>query len=230
MENYHNKLNQTNIKLKIKNISDLQSQNINLKVFPILNIYSNLNGKIYLNTNIKKTFSLNNKNLIEKLSKENTLLRKRIEIIEEENKKLKEENRSLREKKEEEVLNNSLNNNNYNSIEELNNTETLNNCSIKFNNNLLTTASRYYINLRKATLLKDFTNSINHERAHTISNSIESAKNNNIKLFKKSSYSLNRNQINITNSLDNDYDIKFQLNNIQKRIKKLLHKYSKYVK
>ena len=56
MENYHNKLNQTNIKLKIKNISYLKSQNINLKVFPILNIYSNLNGKIYINTNIKKKF------------------------------------------------------------------------------------------------------------------------------------------------------------------------------
>ena len=234
MENIHNNINQNNVKLKIKNIFDLHYSNLNLKVFPTLTINSNnksnSNGIIYINNNIKRnSLSTNKNNIMEKITNENISLKKRIEILEEENKKLKEENRELKEKKEEEFLNNSFKNKNKINIEQSNNPKIFNNYAIKFNNNLLTTASRYFINLRKATLLNDFTNSMNHERAYTISNTIESPKINNNKLFKLSN-SINRNQINLTNSLDNDYDIKVQLNNIQKRIKKLLNKYSKYVK
>ena len=226
--------------MKIKNLSDLQSPNLTFRGFPTLKINSikkpNLSGKYHLNKSVKRnSISSNDKNnKIEKLNNENQILRKKIELLEEENKRLKEENKELKIKKEEELFNSSIKNDTLqNSKEKTIKFKTINSHPIKFNSSLITTASRYFINIRKATLLNDFTNSLPSEHAYTISNTIDSPKisNNNSKLIKLST--CNNTHIiqnsNLTNSLDNGFDIKLHLNNIKKRINLLFDKYSKII-
>ena len=196
----------------------------------------NLSGKYHLNKSVKRnSISSNDKNnKIEKLNNENQILRKKIELLEEENKRLKEENKELKIKKEEELFNSSIKNDTLqNSKEKTIKFKTINSHPIKFNSSLITTASRYFINIRKATLLNDFTNSLPSEHAYTISNTIDSPKisNNNSKLIKLSTCT-NTHTIqnsNLTNSLDNGFDIKLHLNNIKKRINLLFDKYSKII-
>ena len=219
MDNIQNVLKKNNLKLKIKNLSDLQSPNLTFRGFPTLKINSikkpNLSGKYHLNKSVKRnSISSNDKNnKIEKLNNENQILRKKIELLEEENKRLKEENKELKIKKEEELFNSSIKNDTLqNSKEKTIKFKTINSHPIKFNSSLITTASRYFINIRKATLLNDFTNSLPSEHAYTISNTIDSPKisNNNSKLIKLST--CNNTHIiqnsNLTNSLDNGFDIK----------------------
>ena len=240
MDNIQNVLKKNNLKLKIKNLSDLQSPNLTFRGFPTLKINSikkpNLSGKYHLNKSVKRnSISSNDKNnKIEKLNNENQILRKKIELLEEENKRLKEENKELKIKKEEELFNSSIKNDTLqNSKEKTIKFKTINSHPIKFNSSLITTASRYFINIRKATLLNDFTNSLPSEHAYTISNTIDSPKisNNNSKLIKLST--CNNTHIiqnsNLTNSLDNGFDIKLHLNNIKKRINLLFDKYSKII-
>ena len=240
MDNIQNVLKKNNLKLKIKNLSDLQSPNITFRGFPTLKINSikkpNLSGKYHLNKSVKRnSISSNDKNnKIEKLNNENQILRKKIELLEEENKRLKEENKELKIKKEEELFNSSIKNDTLqNSKEKTIKFKTINSHPIKFNSSLITTASRYFINIRKATLLNDFTNSLPNEHAYTISNNVDSPKisNNNSKLIKLSTYSIShRNQnSNLINSLDSGFDMKLHLNNIKKRIKLLFDKYSKII-
>ncbi len=219
MDNIQNVLKKNNLKLKIKNLSDLQSPNLTFRGFPTLKINSikkpNLSGKYHLNKSVKRnSISSNDKNnKIEKLNNENQILRKKIELLEEENKRLKEENKELKIKKEEELFNSSIKNDTLqNSKEKTIKFKTINSHPIKFNSSLITTASRYFINIRKATLLNDFTNSLPSEHAYTISNTIDSPKisNNNSKLIKLSTCT-NTHTIqnsNLTNSLDNGFDIK----------------------
>ena len=240
MDNIQNVLKKNNLKLKIKNLSDLQSPNLTFRGFPTLKINSikkpNLSGKYHLNKSVKRnSISSNDKNnKIEKLNNENQILRKKIELLEEENKRLKEENKELKIKKEEELFNSSIKNDTLqNSKEKTIKFKTINSHPIKFNSSLITTASRYFINIRKATLLNDFTNSLPSEHAYTISNTIDSPKisNNNSKLIKLSTCT-NTHTIqnsNLTNSLDNGFDIKLHLNNIKKRINLLFDKYSKII-
>jgi hypothetical protein len=108
MDNIQNVLKKNNLKLKIKNLSDLQSPNLTFRGFPTLKINSikkpNLSGKYHLNKSVKRnSISSNDKNnKIEKLNNENQILRKKIELLEEENKRLKEENKRLREEIDEE--------------------------------------------------------------------------------------------------------------------------------
>ena len=240
MDNIQNTLKKNNLKLKIKNLSDLQSPNLTFRGFPTLKINSikkpNLSGKYHLNKSVKRnSISSNDKNnKIEKLNNENQILRKKIELLEEENKRLKEENKELKIKKEEELFNSSIKNDTLqNSKEKTIKFKTINSHPIKFNSSLITTASRYFINIRKATLLNDFTNSLPNEHAYTISNNVDSPKisNNNSKLIKLSTYSIShRNQnSNLINSLDSGFDMKLHLNNIKKRIKLLFDKYSKII-
>ena len=240
MDNIQNVLKKNNLKLKIKNLSDLQSPNLTFRGFPTLKINSikkpNLSGKYHLNKSVKRnSISSNDKNnKIEKLNNENQILRKKIELLEEENKRLKEENKELKIKKEEELFNSSIKNDTLqNSKEKTIKFKTINSHPIKFNSSLITTASRYFINIRKATLLNDFTNSLPSEHAYTISNTIDSPKisNNNSKLIKLSTCTnphIIQNS-NLTNSLDNGFDIKLHLNNIKKRINLLFDKYSKII-
>ena len=239
MDNIQNTLKKNNLKLKIKNLSDLQSPNIIFRGFPTLKINStkkyNLNGKFHLDKSIKRNSISNDKNIkIEKLNNENQILRKKIELLEEENKRLREENNELKNKKDEELFNSSIKNDNFqNTKEKIIKFKTLNSQPIKFNSGVITTASRYFINIRKATLLNDFTNSLPNEHAYTISNNVDSPKisNNNSKLIKLSTYSIShRNQnSNLINSLDSGFDMKLHLNNIKKRIKLLFDKYSKII-
>ena len=240
MDNIQNVLKKNNLKLKIKNLSDLQSPNLTFRGFPTLKINSikkpNLSGKYHLNKSVKRnSISSNDKNnKIEKLNNENQILRKKIELLEEENKRLKEENKELTIKKEEELFNSSIKNDTLqNSKEKTIKFKTINSHPIKFNSSVITTASRYFINIRKATLLNDFTNSLPNEHAYTISNTIDSPKvsNNNSKLIKLSTCT-NPHRVqnsNLTNSLDNGFDIKLHLNNIKKRINLLFDKYSKII-
>jgi hypothetical protein len=245
MDNIQNVLKKNNLKLKIKNLSDLQSPNLTFRGFPTLKINSikkpNLSGKYHLNKSVKRnSISSNDKNNKiekfnnEKLNSENQILRKKIELLEEENKRLKEENKELKIKKEEELFNSSIKNDTLqNSKEKTIKFKTINSHPIKFNSSLITTASRYFINIRKATLLNDFTNSLPNEHAYTISNNVDSPKisNNNSKLIKLSTYSIshgNQNS-NLINSLDSGFDMKLHLNNIKKRIKLLFDKYSKII-
>lgn len=238
MDNIQNVLKKNNLKLKIKNLSDLQSPNLTFRGFPTLKINSikkpNLSGKYHLNKSVKRnSISSNDKNnKIEKLNNENQILRKKKELLEEENKRLKEENKELKIKKEEELFNSSIKNDTLqNSKEKTIKFKTINSHPIKFNSSLITTASRYFINIRKATLLNDFTNSLPSEHAYTISNTIDSPKisNNNSKLIKLSTCTNTHiiQNSNLTNSLDNGFDIKLHLNNIKKRINLLFDKYSK---
>jgi len=240
MDNIQNVLKKNNLKLKIKNLSDLQSPNLTFRGFPTLKINSikkpNLSGKYHLNKSVKRnSISSNDKNnKIEKLNNENQILRKKIELLEEENKRLKEENKELKIKKEEELFNSSIKNDTLqNSKEKTIKFKTINSHPIKFNSSLITTASRYFINIRKATLLNDFTNSLPSEHAYTISNTIDSPKisNNNSKLIKLSTCTNTHiiQNSNLTNSLDNGFDIKLHLNNIKKRINLLFDKYSKII-
>ena len=240
MDNIQNTLKKNNLKLKIKNLSDLQSPNLTFRGFPTLKINSikkpNLSGKYHLNKSVKRnSISSNDKNnKIEKLNNENQILRKKIELLEEENKRLKEENKELKIKKEEELFNSSIKNDTLqNSKEKTIKFKTINSHPIKFNSSLITTASRYFINIRKATLLNDFTNSLPSEHAYTISNTIDSPKisNNNSKLIKLSTCTNTHiiQNSNLTNSLDNGFDIKLHLNNIKKRINLLFDKYSKII-
>ena len=240
MDNIQNTLKKNNLKLKIKNLSDLQSPNLTFRGFPTLKINSikkpNLSGKYHLNKSVKRnSISSNDKNnKIEKLNNENQILRKKIELLEEENKRLKEENKELKIKKEEELFNSSIKNDNFqNTKEKIIKFKTLNSQPIKFNSGVITTASRYFINIRKATLLNDFTNSLPSEHAYTISNTIDSPKisNNNSKLIKLSTCTNTHiiQNSNLTNSLDNGFDIKLHLNNIKKRINLLFDKYSKII-
>ena len=239
MDNIQNVLKKNNLKLKIKNLSDLQSPNLTFRGFPTLKINSikkpNLSGKYHLNKSVKRNSISNDKNIkIEKLNNENQILRKKIELLEEENKRLREENNELKNKKDEELFNSSIKNDNFqNTKEKIIKFKTLNSQPIKFNSGVITTASRYFINIRKATLLNDFTNSLPNEHAYTISNNVDSPKisNNNSKLIKLSTYSIShRNQnSNLINSLDSGFDMKLHLNNIKKRIKLLFDKYSKII-
>ena len=93
MDNIQNVLKKNNLKLKIKNLSDLQSPNLTFRGFPTLKINSikkpNLSGKYHLNKSVKRnSISSNDKNnKIEKLNNENQILRKKIELLEEENKR-----------------------------------------------------------------------------------------------------------------------------------------------
>ena len=232
MDNIQNTLKKNNLKLKIKNLSDLQSPNITFRGFPTLKINStkkyNLNGKFHLDKSIKRNSISNDKNIkIEKLNNENQILRKKIELLEEENKRLREENNELKNKKDEELFNSSIKNDNFqNTKEKIIKFKTLNSQPIKFNSGVI-------INIRKATLLNDFTNSLPNEHAYTISNNVDSPKisNNNSKLIKLSTYSIShRNQnSNLINSLDSGFDMKLHLNNIKKRIKLLFDKYSKII-
>ena len=226
--------------MKIKNLSDLQSPNLTFRGFPTLKINSikkpNLSGKYHLNKSVKRnSISSNDKNnKIEKLNNENQILRKKIELLEEENKRLREENNELKNKKDEELFNSSIKNDTLqNSKEKTIKFKTINSHPIKFNSSLITTASRYFINIRKATLLNDFTNSLPSEHAYTISNTIDSPKisNNNSKLIKLSTCTNTHiiQNSNLTNSLDNGFDIKLHLNNIKKRINLLFDKYSKII-
>ena len=226
MEIDKNKLNYNNIKLKIK-ISELKNKSLTLKSFPSLKLNSPKDsiykGKYLINNTIKRTStsSSNNKNKknnnkIEKMKNENLLLKKKLEFLEEENKQLRNENKELKNKKDLDSINISLKNTKYNNL------------PIRFNSSLITPASRYFINLRKATIINEFGNSMNHDYAYTISNTIDTSTINNSKVVKFSSFS-NRNQ-NFTNSLDNEFDIKIQLNDIKKRTLKLFDKYNKILK
>ena len=235
MEIDKNKLNYNNIKLKIK-ISELKNKSLTLKSFPSLKLNSPKDsiykGKYLINNTIKRTStsSSNNKNnnKIEKMKKENLHLKKKLEFLEEENKQLRNENKELKNKKDFDSLNISLKNTKYNNSSQKENKYKYNNLPIKFNSSLITPASRYFINLRKATIINEFGNSMNHDYADTISNTIDTSNINNSKVVKFSSFS-NRNQ-NCTNSLDNEFDIKIQLNDIKKRTLKLFDKYYKILK
>ena len=235
MEIDKNKLNYNNIKLKIK-ISELKNKSLTLKSFPSLKLNSPKDsiykGKYLINNTIKRTStsSSNNKNnnKIEKMKKENLHLKKKLEFLEEENKQLRNENKELKNKKDLDSLNISLKNTKYNNSSQKENKYKYNNLPIRFNSSLITPASRYFINLRKATIINEFGNSMNHDYAYTISNTIDTSNINNSKVVKFSSFS-NRNQ-NCTNSLDNEFDIKIQLNDIKKRTLKLFDKYYKILK
>ena len=235
MEIDKNKLNYNNIKLKIK-ISELKNKSLTLKSFPSLKLNSPKDsiykGKYLINNIIKRTStsSSNNKNnnKIEKMKKENLHLKKKLEFLEEENKQLRNENKELKNKKDFDSLNISLKNTKYKNSSQKENKYKYNNLPIKFNSSLITPASRYFINLRKATIINEFGNSMNHDYAYTISNTIDTSNINNSKVVKFSSFS-NRNQ-NCTNSLDNEFDIKIQLNDIKKRTLKLFDKYYKILK
>ena len=109
-----------------------------------------------------------------------------------------------------------------------------NNYSLKFNNSLINAASKYFINLKKATLYNDFKNSIQNEQGYNSINTESSPKlfSNRNKLSKYSSNN-NSNRYNkntyTSNSIDNDNVTKDKLNNIKKRTKNLFEKYVNYL-
>ena len=256
MEKIKNSTIQNKNKIKIKTISDLQLLNLNSKKFPSFRInshnklrqFSFQKLKLYFEHTEKRnsTTSANKKKkgkrTIEEIEKENKELKKRIEQLEKENKKLKEENKEYKENNLIYNLNSSiksdkinLSTNNNNISDQSYKYKTKNNYSIKFNNSLITAASKYFINLRKATLYNtDITNSIQNDHIYTSINTIEHSPklfSNCNKLFKYNNKNSNRyGKSAITlNNIDNDFDVKIKLNNIKKRICNLFDKYVKKI-
>lgn len=259
MEKFKSKTIQNNKKLKIKTISDLHLLNLDKKKYPSFRINSNPKirqfsfQKLKLqfeemrnssSTNKKKTKEKEKrKNKIEDIIKENIELKKKIEILEKENKKLKKDKQTNNNS--EYILNTSIksdklsspkNNHNNNNLTHNKYKSYYNNYSLKFNNSLINKASKYFINLKKATLYNDFKNSIQSEQGYNSINTENSPKlfSNRNKVIKYSSNNnSNRHSKNIhtSNSIDNnnDIDCKNKLNNIQKRTKNLFEKYVNYL-
>jgi len=246
MEKFKSKTIQNNKNLKIKTISDLHLLNFDKRKFPSFRINSNPKikqfslQKIKLQFNEIKNSSANKKkgkgkNRIEDIIKENNELRKKIEILEKENKRLNNEKYNF--SNSDHNLNLSIKSDIINSPKHkiLNKTHKYksyyNNYSLKFNNSLIKATSKYFINLKKATLNNDFINSIHSENYNSV-NTESSPKlySNSNKLFKYSSnnnsqrYSKN----NFTsNSIEVENDFKDKLFKIQKRTKNLFEKYIK---
>ena len=258
MDKFKSKTIQNNKKLKIKTISDLHLLNLDKKKYPSFRINSNPKirqfsfQKLKLqfeemrnssSTNKKKTKEKEKrKNKIEDIIKENIELKKKIEILEKENKKLKKDKQTNNNS--EYILNTSIKSDKLSSPKNKNNNNNLthnkyksyyNNYSLKFNNSLINAASKYFINLRKATLYNnDITNSIQNENIYTSINTIEHSPklfSNCNKLFKYNNKNSNRyGKSAITlNNIDIDIDVKIKLNNIKKRICNLFDKYVKKI-
>ena len=258
MDKFKSKTIQNNKKLKIKTISDLHLLNLDKKKYPSFRINSNPKIRQFSFQKLKLQFeelrnnssSVNKKkvkekekgkNKIEDIIKENIELKKKIEILEKENKKLKKDKQTNNNS--EYILNTSIKSDKLSSPKNKNNNNNLthnkyksyyNNYSLKFNNSLINAASKYFINLKKATLYNDFKNSIQSEQGYNSINTESSPKlfSNRNKLSKYSSNN-NSNRYNkntyTSNSIDNDNVTKDKLNNIKKRTKNLFEKYVNYL-
>ena len=242
MEKIKNSTIQNRNKFKIKTISDLQLLNLNSKKFPSFRINSHNKLRQFSFQKLKLYFENTEKRNSTTSANKKKKGKRTIEEIEKENKKLKEENKEYKENNIIYNLNSSiksdkinLSTNNNNISDQSYKYKTKNNYSIKFNNSLITAASKYFINLRKATLYNnDITNSIQNTNIYTSINTIEHSPklfSNCNKLFKYNNKNSNRyGKSAITlNNIDNDFDIKIKLNTIKKRICNLFDKYIKKI-
>jgi hypothetical protein len=256
MDKFKSKTIQNNKKLKIKTISDLHLLNLDKKKYPSFRINSNPKIRQFSFQKLKLQFeemrnssSVNKKkvkekekgkNKIEDIIKENIELKKKIEFLEKENKKLKKDKHTNNNS--DYILNTSIKSDKLSSPKNKNNNNLThnkyksyyNNYSLKFNNSLINAASKYFINLKKATLYNDFKNSIQSEQGYNSINTESSPKllsnrnklikycsNNNSNRYSKNTYT--------SNSIDNDIDTKDKLNNIKKRTNNLFEKYVHYL-
>ena len=256
MDKFKSKTIQNNKKLKIKTISDLHLLNLDKKKYPSFRINSNPKIRQFSFQKLKLQFeemrnssSVNKKkvkekekgkNKIEDIIKENIELKKKIEFLEKENKKLKKDKHTNNNS--DYILNTSIKSDKLSSPKNKNNNNLThnkyksyyNNYSLKFNNSLINAASKYFINLKKATLYNDFKNSIQSEQGYNSINTESSPKllsnrnklikycsNNNSNRYSKNTYT--------SNSIDNDIGTKDKLNNIKKRTNNLFEKYVHYL-